>query len=451
MRKLVWAVWTTAALLLGVSDPLMSKTLNLSKWSYMAPVEVTGSGAHGAVQFTLSPKVIDLSLPSLKDLRLVQGKDDEIGYEVRQSKGKSRKVALKTKLFNRSYVTGREGSVTVDFGGSFLKNRVKITTNGKTFLRRVRIEGSEDRHAWKTVKNGAILFRAQEDDGRVQEKTVVNFPDNNQRYMRVTVFAGADDPEAIEISNVEAWQIQRSAPEIEAVPIVSVGTTERKRVTELSLDLGFRNMPLSNLKLAFSDKNFFRKVDVSGRNATVRVVRTVVEDSPKLEKSVPVPWTPITTGRIYRFSSGNTVEESLELNLRGAQYRYLRVRIKNRDDPPLRFTGASVDRFAQYVWFAGKSPGAYTLYFGNPKARLAEYDVGRFIGKLRRENISQATLGKVVPNPAHKPVRKTVPWSERHAGIIWIALLSMVAVLGLLIYRMARSKQSPVNPHDGAG
>ena len=373
------------------------------------------------------------------------GADEEMGYDLQQSKGFSHNVPLKTRLYNRSYVPGRESSITVDFGGRLLKNEVKVDTTGKTFLRKIRIEGSDDQQTWKIVRDGAFLFRAEGDDGRVQEKSTVTFPDNNQEYLRITVFPGDDDPDVIEIKNVEAWQLKRKSADTEVVPIVSSGTSQRKNVTEITLDLRFRNMPLSRLQLAFSDKNFFRAIDVAGRNRAARVVRTVVEDSPKFEKSVTEPWMPITSGTIYRFTTGKRVEESLGLGLQGAKYRYLRVRIKNRDDPPLVFTGAHVDRFVQNLRFAGKNAAQYMLYCGNPKARRPEYDVGRYIGRLRREDVTYATLGAVIPNPAHQRVSRKVPWSEQHSVIIWVALLAMVAVLCFLIYRIATSKKSLSN------
>ncbi len=438
-----------SALLVGIAEPLPAKPLDLAQWSHTAPVQGTISEKEGAAEFSLSPQVMDLSRPSLVDLRLVQGGDTEVGYYLWESKGRSHKVSLETRLFNRTYLPGQHCSVTVDFGGNDLKNRLNIRTTGANFLRKVKIEGSDDQQSWEIVRDNAFLFRTREEGDRVYQKNTVNFPENNQRYLKITVYAGTDDTEAIKIEDVEAWQYQTTYPETVAVPIVSSKVRQRKRVTELSLDLGFRNMPLCNLKPAFSDGNFFRKVQVFGRNSLVRVVRTVVEDSPKLEKSVPVPWHHIAMGTVYRFSAGTGVDESLELDLKGTKYRYLLIKIMNHDDPPLAFSGATVSRYGRKVWFAAKGPGGFTLYFGNSKAKRPKYDVGRYISRLRRENVSTLTLGAVTANPAFKPVTPSIPWSERHSGIIWAALLAMLAVLGILIYRVARSTPKR-QEHDNA-
>ena len=111
------------------------------------------------VEFALPPKVIDLSLPHLDDLRLVLGADEELGYKIRVSKGKSQKKKLDTKLFNRSYLPGRQSSITADFGGKFLKNRIKVVTNGTNFFRKVRIEGSDDQNDWKIIREGCLSIQ----------------------------------------------------------------------------------------------------------------------------------------------------------------------------------------------------------------------------------------------------------------------------------------------------
>jgi hypothetical protein len=439
MNRFVLTICSLSMLLVGFAGPLWGKVPDLSKWSYMAQLKDLTIGTKGAVEFALPPKVIDLSLPHLDDLRLVLGADKELGYKIRVSKGKSQKKKLDTKLFNRSYLPGRQSSITADFGGKFLKNRIKVVTNGTNFFRKVRIEGSNDQNDWKIIREGAFLFRTEEGGKQKYDKGMVNFPDNNQRYLKVTVFTGKGDLDVIEINAVDAWYISKTLAETDLVPIVSSTTREKKKVTEISLDVGFRNLPLYELKLLFSDEYFYREVEVFGRNSLTRIVRRMVEDSPKLERSVSVPWRTITKGHVYRFTTDTSVDESPPLKLKDARYRYLLVKIRNHDDPPLHFTGATAKRLIQQVWFAGKGIGKYTLYFGNPKARRPTYDVGRYINRLRKVDVGHARLGEVMPNPAYKQMGKTLPWSERHAEIIWIVLFGMIAVLGLLIYRVAMS------------
>jgi hypothetical protein len=423
-----------------------SGDVDVSRWAYVAPLEFESGVNKGVVQFELTPEVVDLSLPSLADLRLVDNQRVEVGYVVREIRSRSEQRMLTAKLYNRSFQAGRHSSVTLDFEGKHLKNAVEIRTAGTNFRRKARIEGCDDGQSWQIVRDEAFLFRAGDGEPQEQrlEKNVVRFPENNYRYLRVTVYNGADDPKVVKIEQVKSWQQVEVPAETAPVTIVSARTEEKTGVTEIYLDLGFRNLPLHVLHLSFSDRNFFRQVEISGRNSETRVVKTVVEDSPKLEKTVPVAWNSAAKGTIFRFTTEGGVEESLNISLNGSKYRYLRVRIRNHNDPPLHFTGSGASRLTQRVLFAPRVDGSYSVYCGNPSAPRPQYDVARYIDRLGQDGMSPAGLGKVGSNPAYQAPTRVVPWSERHRAIIWVALVAMLAVLGLLVYKMAVSaKKSP--------
>lgn len=441
MRKPILIALVIVASMRGLPLIPASGQANWSKWVYFAPVKIQQPHEKGVTEFRLPPAVIDLSQPNLNDFRLLGENGEEKGYAVRESKGRSSKKLFTVRIYNRSYLPGKHSSVTLDFGAKHIKNAVKVTTHGINFRRKVRIEGSDDGQSWQVIRDGAFLFRAREADaqGGTFDKDVVRFPDNDQRYLRLTVYNDVDDPEVVKIEDVASWRQVRTLAETADVAVVSTKKEEKKSVTEIILDLGFRNMPLYGLTLAVADRNFFRHLEIAGRNAETKTVKTVVEDSPKLEKTVPVRWNDVTRGTIFRFTTESGVEESLEIALKGSKYRYIRVRIKNYNDPPLHIEGATVTRVIQYVWFAGDPNIHYALYFGNPKALKPKYDVERYIAKLRRDGTNHAVLGPVIPNPTHKALTKKVPWSERHRRIIWIALVAMLAVLSFLVYRIAVS------------
>ena len=190
--------------------------------------------------------------------------------------------------------------------------------------------------------------------------------------------------------------------------------------------------------LEFEDESFLRGFRVSGRNDRERTVTTPVEDAARRVRRVKVPWTPITSGRIYRFRTKDVKEESLAIRLDGANYRYLLAQIENADDPPLRFTGAKVTRYVTRVAFRAREEGRLHLYFGNDKAGRPDYDLRHYSGRLRAEAVSPASLLDVEPNPAHGEETKPVPWAERHRWILAIALIGAMAVIGALILRQAR-------------
>ncbi len=424
-------IWAPVSVLAG--------DMNASDWALLARVEMNPHAGKAVAQCELTPEVLDASLPDLRDLRVVVNGTEEIGYVIQTNRGSDSSVPLQVRLYNRTFVADRESTVTVDFGTKVLKNRVRVMTPGTNFRRKVRVEGSDDGENWRTVREGAFLFRVQHSDAEshAYEGNVVTFPDNDLRYLRITVYNAEDDKGVREIMDVKAFQHVWTSAETVAVPVIAAKAVQETHRTEITMDLGYRNMPLHELMLSFSDPNFFRTVTVWGRDQEKRVVRRVVEDSPALERTVEEPWRQVTAGTIYRFSADGSADESLTLKLHSTKFRYLQVRVENRDDPPLSFTEARVSRLVQRLEFPTARSGQYDMLTGYAKAIAPVYDVGHYIGKLRRQGVVEASLGKLVPNPLHKTTEQTLPWSEQHKGILWLALLAMAAALGFLVYRMA--------------
>ncbi|MEW6347528.1 MAG: DUF3999 family protein [Thermodesulfobacteriota bacterium] len=447
-----WTVLIMSLCGLGfVASSGWCEELHVSEWSFKASIDLQAWPGEGLVECALSPEVSDRCKPDLSDLRVVSEPGDPVGYAIRLGRGLDGKpreaFRMKGRLYNRSHVPGKESMVTVDFGERVIKNCLKIKTAGANFRRKARIEGSDAAEKWLVIRDGAFLFRVDPGVDKVPayDKNVVSISDNDQRYLRITVFNGEDDKDVVEITDVAAVAERKPAasegplPGTTVMPAVSTEVRQEKRTTDLILDLGFRNSILYGIKVDVEDRNFFRRVQVSGRDEKTRVIRRPVEDSPAHEKTVKVPWRLLVTDAIYRYSSGPDVDRSLDIAMNGVSARYVRISIDNGDDPPLRVKGCTVYRVLRYVQFVPKMRGPYALLFGNPKAGRPEYDISHYLNPLRKEGITLARCGDVTPNPAHRAAEKAIPWSERHKELIWLALLAMGAVLLLLVFRLMKS------------
>ena len=301
----VLACWLLMGGFVGIPEYVQAGEIKLPDWAMSAPIQLAPQSGKPVAECVLTPEILDASRANLQDLRVVADGTEEVGYVVKIQRGSTHRVPLPVKLYNRTFVPDRESAVTVDFGSKMLKNSVQITTPGTNFRRGVRVEGSDDGANWKTVREGAWLFRIQHAGAQSPsyEGNVVTFPGNDFRYLRITVFNAEDDSGALEIVAVQAFRQVKVPAETVPVPVVSANAEQKKRVTRISVDFGYRNMPMHELKLDFSDANFFRSLSIWGRNEETRVIREIVEDSPALEKTVEVPWVKISRGSIHRFSS----------------------------------------------------------------------------------------------------------------------------------------------------
>ena len=105
-------------------------------------------------------------------------------------------------------------------------------------------------------------------------------------------------------------------------------------------------------------------------------------------------------------------------------------------------------RRTQYVAFRPRRGRTYALYLGNPEAERPDYDIVRYVGRLRAEGVQSASLGAVAPNRAYRSEEQEVPWSERHRAILWLALLAVLVVLVVLVGRQARQAAARADTDD---
>lgn len=431
-----------AILLAALSHLPVGAGVDAAKWKYVSRINCPSS-VTGIVQTPLTPEIMDLSNADLSDLRILNPQGLETPYVITSPRTASCLEMLESKIYNQTYVPGIESSVTVDFDRKVMKNKIEVETGGADFRRKLAIKGSDDGVNWENVRDAALLFRFQKEGklgGSVERKTV-ELPNNDWRYLRLTVFNGPDDSETIQIQNVRSWMETIKKGDLEPVTIAGSGIVQQKGVTEIRLDLGYANMPLHGIKPAFSDKNFARSVTVQGRKAEEKLMGNPIQDPPALVKKVPVPWTHIADGFLFRYTEGDASEESLFIDLKGSQARYLVIRIKNMDDSPLNFERVHVTRYTKCVSFQAKSQGDYLMYFGNESVQAPSYDISHYLNRLAKGGSLRISPGNPSENPAFKSPTKELPWSERHKSLIWAALLVMMAVLGLLAFRMIRSSR----------
>ena len=413
----------------------------VESWEFLAPLTIDPAApqAAGMVEVSLSPEILDRCRPDRGDLRVIGADSTEVAYLTECARARTESQTRSCRLYNRTFVAGVSSSVTADCEGKILKNRVRISTEGSNFRRGVLIEASDDGSTWQTVRRGAFLFRVGVAGKTEYEKDTVHFSTNNMRYMRLTIWNAPGDPEEVGITEVEILHETVDPARTSSLVIAATDVKQGEKRTILEFDLGYRHVPLKELSLAFDEPDFFRRITVSGRQAETRIVKHRVEDGRALEREIPVSWTRIQTGAIFRYSGEEGDESSLTIDLSGASYRYIRVEIHNEDNPPLTLAAASATQHLYLVRFPFQPNEIWHLYFGNPRAGAARYDLSHYAERLGSRGLVTASPGVPISNPAFGEVEAPKPWSERHRVILWVGLLAGVLVLGALIVLQMRA------------
>lgn len=405
-------------------------------WRFYRPAEVP-EGARGEhARIPLDPHVWDHAAgPVLQDLRVVRGTAEEIGYAVyvpeRPTPRRKKRPARVLNVARR----GHEASqLLLDLGEDPPPtNGIRIETLAENFRCPVTVEVSHDRQDWWTVREDAAIFAFS---GEVSRRfTEVSFPDATFRYLRIVVGAPPGG-EPIELAGAMVWQeVEPEPPEVPLLvprPVASrtesAGTDETRHV----LDLGARNLPVSRIAFETNEENFWRPVRID------------ISDDRKA-------WHAAGDGIIFRYRTAAYRREQVTVDFDEMFGRYLRVIVRDRDDPALAVTGIAVEGRPRYIFFPFEQGRRYRLFYGNPDARPGRYDYRKVFAHVARRQAVEARLGPVRRNTrfiATREARPPDPWLVRNQWVLYAATAAVVAALVLIALRALR-RPAPEEPAAG--
>jgi hypothetical protein len=381
----------------------------------------------GKVVVTLDRDVYDKARSDLGDLRIVDDTGADVPYLVERGVSERGPAVRRPVTINRGFVRGRSATATLDFGAPTFKSELLLSLPGDNFRRRVVVEGRSDTdRAWTTLTDSAYVFAVP---GPPQARyETVPLPENDYRWLRVTVLSGPDDPERLDVRDVWIRPEDRPRPREVSLTRARVFHAEdaKARETVLTIDLAARFQPILALVLDVASERFFRDVVVEARR-----------DLPAGAAAEPFWWTQLGTGVVYRYEEAGRVHERLRIDV-PARERMLRLRIHNRDDQPLAVRAVTVLAPLERVVFEAAPFRRYSLQYGVPERSAPSYDVARTV-RDPAAWIAESAEG-ALGEPSRLPPRATlVPWTERHPALLWVGLVASVAALGLLTWRALRA------------
>jgi hypothetical protein len=435
-----------AALFLGslAGQEVSPAQLDPREWNWRTTlVRPTESG--GVAALILDEAIYDRLLTPPHDLRLVDQSSALAPHLVQcgRTTAATATVLRPVRIINRTYAAKRFSRVVLDFGESVLKNKLKVDLSDENYRRRATLEGGDDGRSWESVQEQNFLFDVQAPGQSLRVDTLA-FPENSFRYLRLTVENMADDPERVEIKGVSAFYDEPAGePQLTPVEVVSrnIEQDQKTHSTVVTLDLGFRNLPLQSVALAIGTARFERAHAIEGRNTITHKVYRRAEEKWRAEER-ETPWSSVATGTFYRREDGGKILEKTAATIPHAAYRYLRVTIENRDDSPLEIRDAAVERRTCALLFDSRPGAEYSLYGGNGKAGAPAYDFARLVPGMDIAALPRFAHGAL---EILKPEEPQLPWSERYSywitgGVVVAVLLMLGIILPVLKKEMESGK-----------
>ena len=436
--------WPVAAIPLLLAVILAAAPAATSSWRHQRRIEAP-PGTEGTLAVPLDPKIYDRSRSDLADLRVLDSGGAEVGYRLQCEDGASGPVVLQPRIYNRGHRPGESATATLDFGARTLKDALVVKTPGHDFRRGVRVEASADGESWETIQEGGFLLDVPASAGQpAYRRDRIELPAGDQRYLKVTLLPDPADPPRIDFDSIHAERTTARPPLLEPVPLIVLGTAEdpRERVSEILLDTGARGRPLHALWLEFAEKSFRRRAELAGRDQAREEVSLEREGASDLKVERETSWRPLTEGILARAAEGTEGEPEPALYPGNRGFRYLRIRIYNEDDPPLRLLAARADAVVCRILFTAEAGHSYRLAYGNPGARAPRYEASRIAPPEGDAGPVQVSLGPEEANPEAAAAGRAPAWTERHPALLWSALLAAVALLAWLIRSLSRGGRS---------
>ena len=357
--------------------------------------------------------------PDLADLRLYEGQA-QVPYALIKQSGGSSTLDSPARILNLGKAAGQT-EFDLDVGGLAEYDRVRLVLDAKNFIDRAQLQGRKAPNDRSGPDLGSTTLYDFTAEG-LGSNSALKFPTSSFPYLHVRLAPGIS-PNQIKgafVSNVAetkaAWMAAGTCAAASGAPKQSVFTC--------SVSDG---VPLERIvfEMPANAVNFNRTVVVSD------------EKGSELERGS------ISRVRISR--AGQTVvSESLTLDLNLRTTNQITVAVQNGDDAPLPVAQVRPLSVERRVYFDPKGKSALELYYGDAKLEAPSYDYGKFFQQSSDVVMAQVGPGEANSQFAGRPDDR--PWSERHNGVLWAAMLVAVALLGGLALRGLKTG-SPPEPH----
>ncbi len=393
-------------------------------WRFRKSVKLVAAAA-GYGEIALDAEVYDRADRSLDDVRVVTRAGEEIPYVIRRWPASETMGTVSTLMVNLSVQPRRLTRFelqTLRLGQPH--NQVTITIADPEFLpRQVTVEGSDDRKTWFVLSRGEVYRFALG-----AEEHSIGYSQSVYQFVRVTIHD--DDRTGLRVKDaalrfrqvVPAREDRWFAGSIEAV------TDPQARTTTVIVDAGFARLPIAQLTVTITTPAAFARpaeVEVSADRTT---------------------WQTVASTTLVRTRQAGG-DGSISIPFGEVRARFVRLTVRNGDNPPLGIVRALVHGIQRTVLFPTTLGGMYWLYFGGP-ADSPQYDLPEVLSReVTPLHPARGSTGLVETNPAYvPPLPPKRPWTEEHPLVLWTILGGVGIALALLIIGTARAARPRGQP-----
>jgi hypothetical protein len=360
--------------------------------------------------FVVDEELWSHSRADLGDLRLYDG-DSPVQYSLSEQRAGISSDEVEAKILNLGTVSGHT-EFDLDAEGLAEYDRIRLRIEAHDFVATASVSGGSAPGKAEVELTPSTLYDFTKE--QLGANFLLKLPPSSLRYLHIKLAPGirAQDVKGATIYNLHEQQASWTKAGSCNAP------QQKPHLTTIVCNVP-EKAPLSRFTFHVEP-------------AQVNFRRTVtIEDA----KGVQIASGEISRVRVNRAGTLVTAEE-LSVNVSGTSGQ-ITLTIDNGDNPPLAITATEPQAFEQRIYFAPQGKTALRLYYGDGELSPPIYDYARFFHLDPAP--PQAQLGPGSHNAQFAGRPDDRPWSERHTGILWSAMLAVVLGLAALALRGLRS------------
>ena len=383
---------------LTLAPVALAASVDRTKFRYTRSVDADAVGR--AIVIEPDERLLAHSLDGFADLRALDATGQAVPWRPRPYADAAPHAA---QLLN----SGRRDGVAValvDLGRRRdVRDRLELDIPGRNFVGRVTVLGADRRAGPFTRLAATTVYDVR--GAKAARSTMVTFEPTDFRdfELRATGVAG--------IRGVTAVSARRGPPVVRRRAVVR--RSERGTRTILTLDMGYRGVPVDELAVSAATKSYSRPLTVQASNDGRR-------------------FRFVTAGMLTRFAGSSSPALAI-----GSRERYLRVVVENGDDEPLRGLHVRPLGRSRAIVLEGGHPRPYRLLYGAPTAAAPQYEFAR-LPLAADTPLVRGRLGRERANPAFAQPRPS--FGERHGWIANAALATAAVAVGVAAFLVFRRR-----------
>jgi len=319
---------------------------------------------------------------------------------------------------------------------------VTVQTTARDFHKIVHLQASHDRVTWEEVSTDALFDFSSRIDVR---KTTLTLPETDAPYLRL-VLQDAVPPKAdatavqlrydgleLAIRNgpFKPFRIDqisgrvgnpRAAEHVYDRTSIAPPSTRTDAQGNTLVLLGRVHLPVAQVSLAVENPYYHRRVELWAADT----------DTDKAYQQV-------ASGAVYKFPGMAASHTTLRVS--GPTSAYLRLKILNGDNPPLRLQQVDLAWVRHHLYFIPATGRRYTLYFGAEHMRAPVYELQRLLPArhAQLEQYATVSLGDVQPHTHYQPRPGYGSKEQLEKTLLTVVVLVLAGILGFWAYRLLKT------------